>query len=328
MTMALMDFGVWSLVAQQLTSHVVGLLVLWRASPWRPRMTFSVPHLSELYAFSRSVIGINLMNFASRKADDLIIGIFLGPVVLGFYSVAYQLALSLELLFTQGLDAVALSTFSRLQGAKERIQQAFLTATGLASAVTMPVFAAVAVSAPELVQVVLGPQWQASADVVRILAVVAFLHCVFHFNHVLLKACGRPDLSLRLSILNTVVNVGVFLVAVHWGIVAVAAAYAVRAYALAPIGLIMIRQVAGIDLKAYFAVHVQPLIGTILMVAAMESVRQGLAGEGSAGQLLAAMLASGALVYGAWAGWRMRGDVRRVYELVRATRRQVITSAA
>ncbi len=40
--MALLNFGVWSLVGQQLSSSLVQVLVLWRVSDWRPGFKFSV----------------------------------------------------------------------------------------------------------------------------------------------------------------------------------------------------------------------------------------------------------------------------------------------
>jgi len=39
--MALLGFGVWALVAQTLVGAVTGVIVLWTATTWRPRLTFS-----------------------------------------------------------------------------------------------------------------------------------------------------------------------------------------------------------------------------------------------------------------------------------------------
>ena len=53
--MAALGYGVWSLVAQMLGGAVVGLVILWRASTWRPRLAFSAKHLRELSSFGVSV---------------------------------------------------------------------------------------------------------------------------------------------------------------------------------------------------------------------------------------------------------------------------------
>ena len=91
--MAFLNFGVWSLVAQQLTNSLVQVLVLWRVSDWRPRLQFSAKHAKELFAFGVNISAFNIINFFNRRADDLLIGYFLGPVALGYYSVAYRLLL-------------------------------------------------------------------------------------------------------------------------------------------------------------------------------------------------------------------------------------------
>ena len=50
-TLALSGAGVWSLVAQQLIYETVGMLVLWRASDWRPQFRFSMRHFQDLFKF-------------------------------------------------------------------------------------------------------------------------------------------------------------------------------------------------------------------------------------------------------------------------------------
>ena len=53
--LAVLGYGVWSLVAQMLGGAVVGLVVLWRASSWRPRFAFSMRHFRDLVGFGTSV---------------------------------------------------------------------------------------------------------------------------------------------------------------------------------------------------------------------------------------------------------------------------------
>jgi O-antigen/teichoic acid export membrane protein len=257
--------GIWSLVGQQLSAGLAGSVVLWCASSWRPRRLFSAAHAKDLWQFSRHILGANLLNFVSRKSDDLLIGLYLGPVALGFYAVAYQILTALEQLLSQGLDAVALSSFSRLQDQMAALRQAFLTAVQLAALAVFPAFAGVALVAPEFVMGVLGPQWQPSVAVLQWLAFAGMLHGIFHFNHAIFKACGHPALSLRLMLLSTVANLLLFLLFVRSGIEAVAMAYVLRAYLLAPLGLLVLRRVTAIRLRDYLQPLLWPLLATLAM---------------------------------------------------------------
>ena len=66
-----------------------------------------------------------MLNVAASKLDDLIVGLFLGPVALGVYSVACRMLLALEQLFCQGIDAIALAAFSRAATDIPEIQRLF-----------------------------------------------------------------------------------------------------------------------------------------------------------------------------------------------------------
>ena len=53
-SMAFAGFGVWSLVGQNLAMGFIGVIVLWRASDWRPRFEVSKKHYKELFGFGIS----------------------------------------------------------------------------------------------------------------------------------------------------------------------------------------------------------------------------------------------------------------------------------
>lgn len=153
--MAFFNFGVWSLVGQQISSSLVQVLVLWRVSNWRPGFKFSVIHAKELFTFGINISAFNIINFFNRRSDDLLIGYFLGLVALGYYSVAYKLLLVMMQVLITTTTKVALPIFSRLQGEPERLLNAFYSATQFTSLLVFPVFLCVPALAPEFIKVFL-----------------------------------------------------------------------------------------------------------------------------------------------------------------------------
>jgi PST family polysaccharide transporter len=294
--LAASGFGVWSLVGQQLCAGLVGVLVIWRSAGWRPRLAFSPAHARELLGFSRSVLSVNILNFVSRKGDDLLIGLFLGPVALGLYSVAYQIFTAVEQLLCQGLDAVALAGFSRLQQQAERLRAAYYRAVKTASLAVLPAFAGVALVAPEFVSGVLGRQWLPAVTVIQWLACAGVLHGLFHLNHAVFKACGQPGVSLRLMLVNAGANLLLFVVVVRWGIEAVAAAYVLRAYLLAPLGLWALRRMIGVSVKTYLLQLRWPMLATLAMVGVLLGLKSALPPLAPAAALALFVLA-GVIVY-------------------------------
>jgi len=265
LVLALLGFGVWSLVAQDLVSALVGVVVLWNVSSWRPSLHFSKEHFRDLLSFGFNIIGINLLNFLNRHADDLLIGYFLGPIMLGFYSIAYKLLVVMTDLLTSVTNAVAFPTFSRLQNDPERMRRAFLQAIHYTSLISFPAFLGVALVAPELIITFFGPQWTLSIPVIRVLAFIGILHSIFYFHGSIVIARGRPSWRLGITFLNAASNVFAFALAVRWGIIAVAAAYVLRGYVLAPLEVWMVKKVADIDVRQYLSQFTKPVLGSLSM---------------------------------------------------------------
>ncbi|MDZ8221736.1 MULTISPECIES: lipopolysaccharide biosynthesis protein [unclassified Nostoc] len=272
-TMAFMGFGVWSLVGQQLANNLAQVLVLWCVSDWRPGFKFSLKHFKELFAFGVNVMGMSLFNFLNRRSDDMLIGYFLGSVALGYYSVAYRLLLNLTQLLTIVVVKVSLPTFSRLQAEPERLRNAFYKGIQFASLITFPGFLATVVLAPEIVVVIFGTKWIPSIPVMQVLNLMGVIYAYFYFNTPLMMAIGKPSWELGLYFLQAITNIIAFAISVKWGIVAVAAAYVIRSYVMAPIDIWVIRKLINIDIGTYLRQGFIPLVGTILMLIAISLVK-------------------------------------------------------
>lgn len=266
LVLALRGYGVWSLVGQQLANGIAGVVVLWSTSKWRPGWGFSRYHFRELFSFGINIVGIKFLNFFNRRSDDFLIGYFLGPVALGYYTVAYRVLRIMTQLMTSTIDQVALPTFSNMQKEPERLRRAFYKVTQVASFIAFPAFLGMAALAPELVQVFFGSKWIASIPVMQVLAFIGILHSIYFFNSTVVMAMGKPNWQLRINCLNAVSNVIGFLIAVRWGIVAVALAYVLRGYLLSPVPLAVIHRLIHINLRTYLSQYVAPLAGSAVVV--------------------------------------------------------------
>lgn len=264
---ALLGLGVWSLVLQMLTTHAVGAIVLWRVSDWQPEFKFSRSHFEELFTFGINIVGSRALDFFNRRADDFLIGYFLGPVALGYYVVAYRFLQVMIKLLTGVTNTVAFPAFSRLQDEPMRMRKSFYTVTQYTSLVAFPVFLGMAVLAPEIVQVVFGSKWSPSVPVMQVLGFIGVLHSVLYFNGSVILAKGKSSWRLGLMLINAVGNVLAFALVVQWGIVAVATSYVLVGYLLSPLSFWAIRSLIQIDFKEYFEQFKAPITGSLAMVA-------------------------------------------------------------
>lgn len=299
-TLALYDGGAWSLVTQQLVSGGVGLVGLWRFCRWRPRWRFSRPHALELLAFSRSVLATRMLNVASSKADAVIVGMVLGPVDLGYYSIATRLMLALEQLFCQGVDAVALSAFSKVAGRPDDMAVLFQAATRTAAVLALPVFGGLALLAPDIVAAVLGSRWAGSAPVLQVLAWAGMLQAITHFNHAVFKASNQPERSARLAVRSALINVITLAAAAPFGILAVAGSYLLRCVLVAPVGLFWAMDIVQLRPRALFRPMLQPALALLAGGSLALLLRWLLAPYAPAWVLLLVCGSTGLVVYGVW----------------------------
>ncbi len=296
-TAALGGLGVWSLVAQVLTFEIVGVVALWGASDWRPSRRFSKLHFRELFSFGANVMGFKLLRFFNRRADNLMIGAFLGATALGFYVIAYRLLSLIINITTSVIGSVAFPVFSRIQGSRERIQSAYYKTVGLISVMSFPVFMGLIVIAPEATRLVFGSQWNASVPVMRVLAIAGLLQSVLFINSTVIKSLGKPSWRVAIMGVTAALLVAGFAVAVQWGIVAVASALVVVTYVTAPAWLLATHRLISLNFLRYFREVGPPLLASGIMMAVLFALKPTIMALPLLWRTVI-LVASGAIIYG------------------------------
>ncbi|MBE7381355.1 MAG: lipopolysaccharide biosynthesis protein [Leptolyngbya sp. SIO1E4] len=263
--MALAGFGAWSLVVQQLVQESIGVLVLWKASHWRPRLRFSPTHLRHLFGFGVNILILNFLNYFNNRINDFLIGYFLGPIALGYYTIAYRILQAATQLLVRTSSAVSLPTFSRLASDPERLKGAFYKATRLTSAVALPAFMGMAVLAPELIEILFGKQWLPSTPLLQILVVAGIFRSVTFFKNAVFMAMGKPTWTVWFNLLSVSLNLIGFAIAIPWGMIAVTLAFTIRFPINFLISQSAISRLTGIPLLPYLRQFLTPTICSLTM---------------------------------------------------------------
>jgi PST family polysaccharide transporter len=117
--------------------------------------------------------------------------------------------------------------------------------------------------------------------VLQLLALAGVRFSLNYYDSSVHFALGRPDIRMKLLLMHTTANVVAFLIAVQYGIVAVAAAFVLRTYLLAPVDLFVLTRLLPMRFTEYLRQLVTPLVCCVLMaiaVLAVQSVLSGWAG--------------------------------------------------
>jgi O-antigen/teichoic acid export membrane protein len=265
--MAFKGFGVWSLVAKLLVMGAVNMVMLWRVSDWRPAFRFSIKRFRELFLFGANILGGNFVDFLSVHSDDFLIGYFLGPTALGYYTLAYNLLIVTTDLLISVPNQVAFPLLSSLQsdsaGAKRALSQVIL----LQSIVAFPVFLGIAALSSELVTQLYGKSWSASIPVLQLLMLIGIVRSAMYIYSSAFRAAGKPSWRFWIYSLTALLNVIGFILVVRLGIVAVAASYVMVSYLMMPFYLFMIRNLMGISIRSHLSQYGPAIICSLVMFA-------------------------------------------------------------
>ena len=108
----------------------------------------------------------------------------------------------------------------------------------------------VSVAAPELVHVVLGPEWRATVPVLTVLALAGARETVCSVAGSVMRAKGAGTLIFRYEWLATGTQLAGIVVGLQFGIIGVAVGVTVAGFALMPVLLAIQRRLAGVSIRS------------------------------------------------------------------------------
>ncbi len=289
-------FGILCLVGQQLANAACLTLVSWMATRWTPGFDCGRAELRELGSFSVHITTGGLLDFVNRRADDFLIGLFLGTTALGYYSLAYRLLLTFTRLISSPFNSVAFSAFSRLQDEPEERRRMFDRLVQLTAALAFPAFLGLAAVSPDLIHVVFGAQWLPSVPVLQILCFIGVLHSVVFLHGTLIRAAGRPGWQMLFTLGGALTNLIGFYFVVRFGMIYVALWYVVSAYLWLGVDLMLVRRILSHSTGKYLRGFLPSLMTGLCVSLGMLIVQGFLPGSLSFRSRLVAELMTGSLV--------------------------------
>ncbi len=294
--LALQGAGVWALVAQTLVYEGLLVVLLWSLVSWRPRWRFSRVEFKELFGFGMRMTLIRILTNVGAYSDNLLIGVVVGAVALGYYVVGFRVVVVINTLIALALTQVVLSAFSRLQHDLDALNGALYRSTRLAAGISLPIYAGLALVAHPLTVFIFGEKWAPSAPVMQALTIAGFVQCQLIFTTQYAIALGRVGNELRWTAGLIGAELIAFAVAVQFGIVEVALSLGVVLLIAWPIRLGRLRAWGGVRLRSYFRSFPSLVAATLTMSAAVLGARAALGNTGESTALLIEV-AVGAVVY-------------------------------
>ncbi len=217
-TMALMDFGVWSLVAQTLSAQIVRTLMLLFFEKWRPKFRFSSKSFHELFGFGWKMMLSALLDSAWKEINQVVVGKFYLPATLGQYTRATQFSQLFSSNLTGVIQRVTYPVLSNIQDDRDRMLAAYrriIKVTMFVSAVSMFFLGAIA---EPLLYCLIGEKWHEAATYLPLICIAGSTYPLHAINLNMLQVQGRSDLFLKLEIIKKFVSAGPLIIGAVVGI--------------------------------------------------------------------------------------------------------------
>ena len=231
---------------------------------------FSLSSVLGFLAFEASLIGNNVANFLKNRMATLLIGYALNPTVLGYYDLANNLIAGITNILALTMSSVAFTGFTRVQHDLERLRSIYLTATRMTVLLAFPLFAGLAITAPDALPWLLGEKWTPVVPVVQVLCGVGALRSIQYFQGSVIRAIGKPGVVFRINVLHGVVASIALCVVCAWteSIVVIAICQLCCAIAIQPCWMAATRQAVGLTGGMLAREIVVPLIaaGTMCVI--------------------------------------------------------------
>lgn len=265
-TLAVLGYGVWSLVFQSLTVTLLTTILLLTFSAWKPKAIFRWTEIQSIGKYSFNLSGFNIFNYFARNADDILIARYLGAQELGYYNLAYRLLLYPLSTISGVVNRVMFPVYSQIQDDNARFRQAYLKVIGAISLITFPLMLGLMALAKPFVLTVFGAPWEPMIVLLVILAPLGMTQSIGTTVGSIYQAKGRTDWMFRWGFVSGTIVIISFIIGLQWGTVGVALAYAMVGIILTYPSFSIPFKLIGLPMSELWIALRKPFLCSLLMV--------------------------------------------------------------
>jgi len=201
----ILGFGVLGVIYAQIVGVVFATLSILTVSVQFKSVAISFYFRpKKLVSFLRFGIFVSvkqLMTFATHRLDEVLIGYFLAPEVLGIYHFGKDMLERLRVLMTNSFGKVLFPVLSKLKHQPQKLTFAYQRISRYIAFGAFPVFFGISVTAHLFVPVIFGEQWIDSIIVFQVFSIaVILLALTANVATSLLYSVNKPDLVFYIDV--------------------------------------------------------------------------------------------------------------------------------
>jgi PST family polysaccharide transporter len=267
--LAFHGYGVMALAWAVVAQGALGVVGAFALRPWRPSFVYDRAALQPIVKFGATYQLKNVVGFLSSAIAPVYGGRALGQKNLGFLNWAQETAF-FPLRIVELVSRVSFPLYSRLQKDPEAFAAHFGRAIRTSALGTMLIIGLLGGIGPSFVQLIYTSKWLPALPYLYVFAAAISIGFITPLLAPLLDALGKPQTTLRLSILSTfLLVVLVPICTLKWGTFGFALGYGITVVIGNVVAIFIIRRIfrergaPGIDVVRRLAL---PAVGAVAIV--------------------------------------------------------------
>ena len=220
--LAYFGWGVWALVAQQVTVHLTQMFCMFIVTRWFPSLQFSFKRLKEIWGFSLNIMLSNLLTSIFLEIRSLVIGKFYTAAELSYFEKGRYFPKIIMTNINSSILSVIFPVFSSMQDDIGKMKQSLRRCVKVSSYLAFPAMTLLAVAAEPIIVFLLTEKWIEAAPFMQVFALTYMIMPLHQSNIEVIKALGKGGIILKLDILRKVVELATLIIALRYGPLAIA----------------------------------------------------------------------------------------------------------
>ncbi len=283
------------MLVTQTSKTLLQIIVGW--SLFRPALRLKFDTIREHLQFGLFNLADGLVGFFQSNADNIMVGHLLGVEMLGYYTVASQLAVFPIVKLNPIILQVAFPILAKMKDNLADLRRSYVRILDVISYCNFPLLAGLFITADGVVPLAYGPGWEPAIALIRIFVFVSLCSCLAHPLFILAYTKGKPNLMLYLNIATMMVKIPLVFLLARWGVTGIAMAFVIATALNLIADMTIAQHLVGRFLPEFLRNLALPILFCALMVGAVVAYKL-LIGNGGLVHTLAQIALGGAVYAG------------------------------
>ncbi len=225
-TIALIWETYWALVAGVVVSTLVSVVASFLMCP--TSVGFSISRWRSLFAFSKWMLGYELIGALSAKIDTFLLSRFSTTENVGLYTISYEVSGTASTEIAMPVARALMPGLSALNTDTSAFRDLYISSIGTVLLIAIPAAVGLSVVAEHLTITLLGEKWIAAIPIIQILALYGIPRTINATAVSALIAFGKVDALTKIVSLTAVIKISIVFTGIYyygfngliWGVLA------------------------------------------------------------------------------------------------------------